>query len=95
MIILSLVISSILSRPILNLKNGAMQIQNGNYLTIKEEGTDETKELASAFNVMSKSIKRYNKNLEDLHVIVDAATEVSITDPNGKILYVNKKSWTL
>jgi len=87
----SLWLSKTISSPLHNLRNSALQIQNGNYVTIKEEGTDETKELASAFNVMSKSIKRYNKNLEDLHVIVDAATEVSITDPNGKILYVNDK----
>ena len=91
MIILSLVISSILSRPILNLKNAIIQIQNGNYVEIKKEGTDETKELASAFNVMSKSIKIYNKNLEDLNTIVNTATAVSITDVNGKIKYVNDK----
>ena len=91
MINFSVWLSRIISSPILNLRNGVIQIRNGNYLTIKEEGTDETKELASAFNVMSKSIKRYTKNLEDLHSMVDVATEVSITDSDGKILYVNDK----
>jgi PAS domain S-box-containing protein len=87
----SLWLSRTISSPLHNLRNGALQIQKGDYITVKEEGTDETKELASAFNAMSKSIKRYNKNLEDLHAIVDIATEVSITDPNGKIIYVNDK----
>ena len=91
MIIFSVWLSRKISSPILNLKNAVMQIRNGNYLTIKEEGTDETRELASAINAMSESIKRYNKNLEDLHTLVDAATEISITDSNGKILYVNDK----
>ncbi|GEM_PF-2130046 len=90
-IVVSVWLSQIISRPLLNLKNTAMQIQNGNYVEIKKEGTDETKELASAFNVMSKSIKNYNKNLEDLHTVVDVAAEVSITDSDGKILHVNDK----
>ena len=90
-IIFSIWVSRTISRPILDLRNAAIQIQNGNYVDIKKEGTDETKELASAFNVMSKSIKNYNKNLEDLNTIVNTATEVSITDPDGKIIYVNDK----
>ncbi len=90
-IVVSVLLSKTISRPLLNLKNTAIQIQNGNYVEVKKEGTDETKELASAFNVMSKSIKRYNKNLDDLNTIVNNALEVSITDIDGKIIYVNDK----
>ncbi|PIN83603.1 MAG: hypothetical protein COV65_03060, partial [Nitrosopumilales archaeon CG11_big_fil_rev_8_21_14_0_20_33_24] len=38
MINFSVWLSRIISSPILNLRNGVIQIRNGNYLTIKEEG---------------------------------------------------------
>ena len=90
-IIFSIWISKVISYPILDLRNAALQIQHGNYVEVREKGTDETKELASAFNIMSKSIKTYHKNLEDLNTIVNASVEVSITDTDGKIIYVNDK----
>jgi serine phosphatase RsbU (regulator of sigma subunit) len=70
-IIISIIICTIfykkyLLKPILNLRNSAKEIGEGNFdISVKENGTKEIVELAKTFNFLGTELKAYIENLSD------------------------------
>ncbi len=61
-IILSFILSKKISKPVIKVKNAALQVAQGNYQqNIESRGDDELAELIDAFNLMSKKLLKLEK----------------------------------
>ncbi|MFN2340246.1 MAG: ATP-binding protein [Halanaerobium sp.] len=61
-IFLSFILSKKITNPLIKLKNGALEVAQGNYQqNIKSRGDDELSELIDAFNLMSKKLFKLEK----------------------------------
>lgn len=61
-IILSFILSKKITRPLINVKNAALEVAQGNYQqNIEIKGDDELAELINAFNLMSKKLLKLDK----------------------------------
>jgi len=75
-VVLAMLFSGIFSEPLLKLKNGAIEIQNGNYdykFEIKKE--DEFGQVAMAFNDMAEKLSKSYKDLSDNNSMLVEANE--------------------
>jgi signal transduction histidine kinase len=64
-ILLGLLISGYISRPIIEMTEGAKKVKEGDYdISVEESGGEELSELAHAFNQMSTNLKKTVGNLE-------------------------------
>lgn len=69
---IAVVTSNIITRPIKNMTNAAIQVANGQLnIQIKEEGAKEIKNLASAFNRMSHNIRNLVLEISEVATMVD------------------------
>ncbi|MFP4372430.1 MAG: sensor histidine kinase [Halanaerobium sp.] len=61
-IILSFILSKKITMPLINVKNAALEIAQGNYQqNIESKGDDELTELINAFNLMTKKLQKLEK----------------------------------
>lgn len=61
-IVLSFVLSKKITKPIIEVKNAALDVAQGNYQqNIRSKGDDELKELVDAFNLMSRKLLKLEK----------------------------------
>jgi len=61
-IVLSFILSKKITRPIIEIKNAALDVAQGNYQqNIKSKGDDELTELIEAFNLMSRKLLKLEK----------------------------------
>lgn len=75
-VILAMLFSKIFSEPLVKLKNGAIEIQKGNYdykFDIKKE--DEFGQVALAFNDMVSKLKKSHEDLSDNNAMLTDANE--------------------
>ena len=102
LIITNVIANKFIVLPILQLKHVTREIAKGNLGTKAEvSGSDEISGLAESFNKMGESLQKsilYGKNLEifnreknDLLLVLDEFALVSITDIQGNIIYTNEK----
>lgn len=76
LIIFAMLFSRVFSEPLVKLKKGAIEIQNGNYdykFDIKKE--DEFGQVALAFNEMALKLKQSHKDLSDNNTMLVEANE--------------------
>lgn len=60
--ILSFILSKKITKPLINLKNAALEVAGGNYeQEIKTQGDDELTELINSFNLMTKKLLKLEK----------------------------------
>lgn len=61
-VVLSFILSKKITRPIIEIKNAALDVAQGNYQqNIKSKGDDELTELIEAFNLMSRKLLKLEK----------------------------------
>ncbi len=76
LVVLAMLFSRIFSEPLVRLKNGAIEIQKGNYdykFDIKKE--DEFGQVAMAFNAMASKLKESYEDLNDNNTMLVEANE--------------------
>ncbi|WPF87429.1 SpoIIE family protein phosphatase [Cyanobacterium aponinum AL20118] len=94
-----LITSKVIIQPIINLKNASQKISQGKFnQKIPSQGIQELDSLAQYFNHMSEMLEsifnNLNKSLQDvsnLKYAIDQSAIVTITDPEGIIIYSNDK----
>ena len=97
-----LMITNSISKPISQLKNSIQKsIAKEGYEEIPLKGDEEIKELINSFNEIRQSFKDLDllkdkefqsiKNITDLKHALDSSSNVTITDKDGTITYVNDK----
>lgn len=75
-VILAMLFSRIFSEPLLKLKNGAIEIQNGNYdYKFEVEKEDEFGQVAMAFNDMAAKLSKSYKDLSDNNAMLVETNE--------------------
>lgn len=100
-IILSLLFSRTLIRPIRRLVDGASQIGKGNLdMTIPVDSTDEIGKLAEHFNTMAANLKSMVKNLRTesvkLGIVLNSVNEgIIAVDANNRIAFANVSAGAL
>lgn len=73
---LAMLFSGIFSEPLVKLKNGAIEIQNGNYdYKFEIRKKDEFGQVALAFNDMASKLKKSYKDLNDNNIMLVDANE--------------------
>lgn len=71
-LIIAIVTSNIITRPIKNMTNAAIEVANGQLnIQIKEEGAKEIRDLANAFNRMSHNIRNLVVEISEVATMVD------------------------
>jgi PAS domain S-box-containing protein len=85
-------VKSIIS-PITNLSDATMKLQEGNLRTrVKVHSQDEIGKLAQKFNDMATQLEASEVQLRKFKLAADnSSDQIAITDPEGKILYINNK----
>lgn len=74
-LVVAIVTSNILTRPIKNMTNAAIQVANGQLnIQIKEEGAKEIRDLGNAFNRMSHNIRNLVLEISDVATMVDSSS---------------------
>lgn len=106
-IILTVIASSKISKPILKLRDAMTQIEKGNYhVKIEPSGNDEINDLMKSARKMVETmnqkqvlndgimaeISHQKDELDDLIKALNASSIVTITDANGVIAYANDKA---
>lgn len=94
-----LVTSKLIIQPIINLKNASQKISQGEFNhKIPLQGIEELDSLAAYFNHMTEMLEsiftNLNKSLQEvsnLKYAIDQSAIVTITDPEGTIIYNNDK----
>lgn len=94
-----LITSKLIIQPIINLKNASQKISQGEFNhKIPYQGIEELDSLAAHFNHMTQMLEsiftNLNKSLQEvsnLKYAIDQSAIVTITDPEGIIIYNNDK----
>ena len=76
LVVFAMLFSRMFSNPLVKLKNGAIEIQNGNYdykFDIKKE--DEFGQVAMAFNAMAAKLKESYEELNDNNIMLMETNE--------------------
>lgn len=98
-IISGLISSKFIIQPIIKLKNASVKISEGDFTQkIPYQGIQELDTLADSFNNMTEMLEaifnNLNKSLQDVSnfkYAIDQSAIVTITDPEGVIIYCNEK----
>ena len=98
--IVAFVISQKITRPLLSLRNLALEIAHGTYgKTMAIETNDEVGELTEAFNTMSVQIQEKTKELRErekrLNHFYKATTDGIIFHNRGKLVLVNQAMYEI
>lgn len=74
-LVIAIVTSNIITRPIKNMTNAAIQVADGQLnIQIKEEGAKEIRDLANAFNRMSHNIRNLVLEISEVATMVDSSS---------------------
>lgn len=90
-VIISMVFSSAITKPIMNLSDASLKIAKGNYdISIDVSTNNEMKTLSKAFNIMVKEVKNYTYNLEKM---VEERTG-ELKDAHEKLQMAHSALWS-
>lgn len=104
-VIISRILARNLSRPVINLIEGARMVSKGEFPEIKKVNTgDELQDLSLTFNNMVKSLKKFNDLQVDKIINERTKTEsiifsiddgIVLTDFKGRLMLVNERAMEL